>query len=170
MAARASARVLKTSLLRHSSRSLPLKPSTKALCCGLPGAIQCQPTSVRLIHSRLDRLIILEGTLRRGDPDWPGQGLGPAMPVTHLGRIDIKRTEHGSGEVDEGEVVAGEPVEAGARQQRLDPNPLRIAQFMSLHARHKPPPKRRPMNHAPGNCESLNVDWSQSKSVFQLPK
>ena len=35
----ASARPAKTSSLRHSSRSRPLKLSPKPFCCGLPGAM-----------------------------------------------------------------------------------------------------------------------------------
>ena len=40
---RASARVEKSFSLRHSSRNLPLKLSTKAFCVGLPGANMMQP-------------------------------------------------------------------------------------------------------------------------------
>ena len=56
MTTRASAKVAKTSSFKHSSRSLPLKLSTKPFYCGLPGAMSCHSTPVRLVHSSMARL------------------------------------------------------------------------------------------------------------------
>ncbi len=50
MIARASAMEPKTTSFRHSSRNRGLKLSTKALCCGLPGAMSCHAMPVRFVE------------------------------------------------------------------------------------------------------------------------